>query len=38
VHRAHIAVLMQRSEFIIIGGAAIGAFLITNPMSVYRRA
>jgi chemotaxis protein MotA len=34
MHHGHIAVLMQWSEFIIIGGAAIGAFLISNPMSV----
>jgi len=29
-----VAVLMQTSEFIIIGGAAFGAFLVSNPMSV----
>ena len=34
MHHGHIAVLMQWSEFIIIGGAAIGAFLISNPLSV----
>ena len=34
MHHGHIGVLMQWSEFIIIGGAAIGAFLISNPMSV----
>jgi chemotaxis protein MotA len=30
----HIGVLIQWSEFLIIGGAAGGAFLISNPMSV----
>jgi chemotaxis protein MotA len=30
----HVAVLMQTSEFIIIGGAASGAFLVSNPMNV----
>ena len=34
MHHGHIGVLMQWSEFIIIGGAAFGAFLISNPMSV----
>ncbi len=34
MHHGHIAVLMQWSEFIIIGGSAFGAFLISNPMSV----
>jgi chemotaxis protein MotA len=34
MHHGQIGVLMQWSEFIIIGGAAIGAFLISNPMSV----
>jgi len=34
MHHGHIGVLMQWSEFIIIGGAALGAFLISNPMSV----
>ena len=34
MHHGHIDVLMQWSEFIIIGGATIGAFLISNPMSV----
>jgi chemotaxis protein MotA len=29
-----IAVLMQWSEFIILGGAGVGAFLVANPMSV----
>ena len=30
----HIGVLVQPSEFIIIGGAAFGAFVISNPMNV----
>lgn len=34
MHHGHIGVLMQWSEFIIIGGSAFGAFLISNPMSV----
>ena len=34
MHHGQIGVLLQWSEFIIIGGAAIGAFLISNPMSV----
>ena len=34
MRHGQIGVLMQWSEFIIIGGAAIGAFLISNPMSV----
>lgn len=36
MHHGQIAVLMQWSEFIIIGGAAAGAFLVANPMSVVR--
>src|SRR5438477_4594155 len=34
MHHGHIGVLLQWSEFVIIGGAAGGAFLISNPMSV----
>jgi chemotaxis protein MotA len=34
MHHGHIGVLLQWAEFIIIGGAALGAFLISNPMSV----
>jgi chemotaxis protein MotA len=34
MHHGHIVVLFQWSEFIIIGGSAFGAFLISNPMSV----
>lgn len=34
MHHGHLAVLLQWSEFIIIGGAALGAFLISNPLSV----
>ncbi len=36
MHHGHVAVLLQWSEFIIIGGAAFGAFLISNPMSVVK--
>ncbi len=34
MHHGKIAVLLQWSEFIIIGGAGAGAFLMANPMSV----
>jgi chemotaxis protein MotA len=34
MHHGHIGVLLQWSEFIIIGGSALGAFLVSNPMSV----
>ncbi len=34
MHHGQIAVLLQWSEFIIIGGAGIGAFLMANPMTV----
>jgi len=37
MHGGHLAVLIQVSEFIIIGGAALGALLIGNRMSVIRR-
>jgi chemotaxis protein MotA len=36
MHHGKLAVLMQTSEFIIIGGAAIGTFLISNPLSVIK--
>jgi len=32
----HMMVLVQPSEFIIIGGAALGAFVISNPISVVK--
>ncbi|HXT19096.1 MAG TPA: flagellar motor stator protein MotA [Gemmatimonadaceae bacterium] len=38
MHHGHVIVLLQWSEFIIIGGAAFGAFLIGNPMSVVKGA
>jgi chemotaxis protein MotA len=34
MHNGHIAVLMQISEFIIIGGAGLGSMLVGNPPSV----
>jgi chemotaxis protein MotA len=34
MHHGQVAVLLQWSEFIIIGGSALGAFLISNPMPV----
>lgn len=36
MHHGHLAVLIQPNEFLIIGGAAAGAFLISNPMSVVK--
>jgi chemotaxis protein MotA len=36
MHHGQIAVLLQWSEFIIIGGAALGAFLVANPMHVVK--
>ena len=38
VHGGEIMALWQPSEVVIIGGAAIGAFLIANPFSVSKRA
>lgn len=32
----HVAVLMQPWEYVIIGGAALGTFLMANPMSVVK--
>lgn len=37
MHGGHVAVLIQVSEFIIIGGAGLGALLIGNRMSVLKR-
>jgi chemotaxis protein MotA len=37
MHGGHMLVLFQVTEFIIIGGAAIGALLISNPISVTKR-
>lgn len=34
MHHGQLGVLMQWSEFIIIGGAGIGAFMMANPMTV----
>jgi chemotaxis protein MotA len=34
MHHGHLGVLMQTSEFIIIGGAALGSMLVGNPPSV----
>ncbi len=36
MHHGQIGVLLQWSEFIIIGGAAIGAFVVANPVSVIK--
>jgi chemotaxis protein MotA len=36
MEHGRIAVLMQWSEFVILGGAGIGAFVIANPMSVVK--
>lgn len=38
MHNGQISVLIQVSEFIIIGGAGIGAFLMANPMPVIKRS
>jgi chemotaxis protein MotA len=34
MHHGKVLVLLQWAEFVIIGGAALGAFLVSNPMSV----
>jgi chemotaxis protein MotA len=36
MHHGHIGVLIQVNEFLIIGGAALGAMVIANPMSVIK--
>lgn len=36
MHHGQIIVLMQWSEFIIIGGSGVGAFLMANPMAVVK--
>jgi chemotaxis protein MotA len=36
MHHGHLAVLVQTSEFIIIGGAATGALLVANPPAVIK--
>lgn len=36
MHHGHLAVLVQVSEFIIIGGAALGALLVANPAPVIK--
>ncbi len=38
MHHGEIAVLIQVNEFIIIGGAAVGALVIANPASVIKRS
>jgi chemotaxis protein MotA len=38
VHGGEIMALWQPSEVVIIGGAAIGAFIIANPFSISKRA
>src|SRR5215813_10654469 len=37
MHGGQLMILFQVTEFIIIGGAAIGSLLISNPMSVTKR-
>lgn len=37
IHGGHLAVLWQPYEYLIIFGAAIGGFLIANPMKIVRR-
>ena len=36
MHHGHVGALIQVNEFIIIGGAAFGAMVIANPMSVIK--
>jgi len=36
LHHGHIGVLLQWAEFLIIGGAAIGAFVVGNPTPVIK--
>jgi len=36
MHHGQVLVLLQWSEFVIIGGAAFGAFLVSNPLSVVK--
>ena len=38
MHHGNLAVLWQPNEFIIIGGAAIGSFIIANPSHVLKGA
>src|SRR5262245_11168027 len=37
MHGGHLLILFQVTEIIIIGGAALGSLLISNPMSVTKR-
>ena len=37
MHGGHLEILIQVTEFIIIGGAAIGSLIISNPMWVTKR-
>src|SRR5690348_11091912 len=37
MHHGHIAVLIQVSEFIIIGGAGLGAMVVGNPPALIKR-
>lgn len=37
IHGGHLAILWQPYEYLIIFGAAIGGFLIANPMKIVRR-
>lgn len=36
MHHGELAVLWQPTEFIIIGGAGIGSFIVANPPSILR--
>lgn len=38
MHHGHLAVLIQLNEFLIIGGAALGSFLVSNPPWVLKKA
>jgi chemotaxis protein MotA len=37
MHHGHVGVLLQTSEFIIIGGAAMGSLLVANPPALVKR-
>ena len=37
MHHGQLAVLVQVNEFLIIGGAGLGAMIVANPVSVIKR-
>jgi chemotaxis protein MotA len=38
LHHGNLAVLYQPTEYLIIGGAGVGAFMLSNPFSVVKKA